>query len=647
MAKRLTSETIAANLAPWERGALFDIAEGRPPDRPGNAGVVTELIQKRLIGSNKGRLSFTNRGRAVFEVIRASLPPGVDLVMHPTPKMTLVEMKSASNASDAGHQSLVPNLPQSNSPHAPPELPPGSQANLGAAYGGPAGYGSGHYGVGPFDKATFDATAFDGVPASPPYADAFEQAAREALVNPDPAVEGGIAESAFKDETPPNDREAFFDLLRWHFRRGTRPDGDFSIEGRTWGIPEFAQVIGVETATVRGWLRSRSLPLELAWIEGAFFGNNSSYGDFRKNLRDAYYRAKAGRAAKASSPPPAEAIPSAEKRALQFSGTFGPIDLAPSEPGEHLQDGVGRREDYAELRSKAVELSALGSNRLGRVGLPILRFLQLAEDLGQVRLKIFWSRINTLRILWQDHEAASKAKELEPNEHRLEPIVASQLKDLVETINVFVVDDQGIMELDAVRPGPRDADAAKQEIAILKPAIDDATANAQIATEAARESLKEQVENVEAAGDNLAIRQANDFGRRSVRNFVGELLRRAYAPVRATLQAAKSETGAAWKGVREGAYRAAGAAFITGAASDMAGITNFHGAFVNFVTHYADVLSAYVMQAFNNPMLVEIIKWIVRFSSPLPAESEPMRPPIPTESGHPVDGVKRGTLSAV
>ena len=45
-----------------------------------------------------------------------------------------------------------------------------------------------------------------------------------------------------------------------------------------------------------------------------------------------------------------------------------------------------------------------------------------------------------------------------------------------------------------------------------------------------------------------------------------------------------------------------------------------------------------------------------------PAESEPMRPPIPTESGHPirskaatdsersrppVDGVKRGTLSAV
>jgi hypothetical protein len=79
MAKQPTPEVIAANLEPGERMALFDIAEGKRPDRPGAAGVVTELIQNRLIRTAKGRLSFTNRGRAVFEVIRASLPAGFDL----------------------------------------------------------------------------------------------------------------------------------------------------------------------------------------------------------------------------------------------------------------------------------------------------------------------------------------------------------------------------------------------------------------------------------------------------------------------------------------------------------------------------------------------------------------------------------------
>ena len=64
--------------------------------------------------------------------------------------------------------------------------------------------------------------------------------------------------------------------------------------------------------------------------------------------------------------------------------------------------------------------------------------------------------------------------------------------------------------------------------------------------------------------------------------------------------------GVAWKGVREGAYRAMGAALITGGAL---------GVFVTFVARHSETLTAYVLQTFKNPTLVEIINWIARIGS--------------------------------
>ena len=318
-------------------------------------------------------------------------------------------------------------------------------------------------------------------------------------------------------------------------------------------------------------------------------------------------------------PPPSGAIPAPERRAFQFiSRVDGPIDLAASSlPGEHLLGGPGQQEDYIELRAKAAELSALGSNRLGRLYNPINRFLGLGKDIDQVRSKLFWSRINTLRIVLESHDQANAAenRNIEPDERRLEPTVASLLKDLVETINVFVVGDPSLMELDAVRPGPQETEAAKEEISVVAPMIDDLVNNPNVATESAREVLSEQANNMKIADESLPGRQTAEFGRRSIQNFVGELLRRAYVPVQALSRMAKSETGIAWKGVREGAYRAIGAGLITGAATDLVGVTNFSGAIIRFVIRHAHTLIAYVTKAFQNPTLVEIINWIARYGS--------------------------------
>jgi tetratricopeptide (TPR) repeat protein len=322
------------------------------------------------------------------------------------------------------------------------------------------------------------------------------------------------------------------------------------------------------------------------------------------------------RPANAALPPP-EAIPAPSRRAIQFvSVANGPIDLAlVSQAGEHLIGGPNRQEDYDELRAKASEVSVLGSNRLGRLHEPVNRFLSLSGIVDQVRTKLFWSRVNTLRIILLSHEQSAVVQSAEPDERRLEQTVASLLKDLVETINVFVVGDPSLMELDAVRPGPQETEVAKEEASVLGTMIDDLANSPNVATETARQVLSEQVENLEIADESLPGRQAAEFGRRSIQNFVGELLRRAYAPVRDLPRQVASEAQTAWKTVRYGAYQAIGAGLITGAVTDLTGVTHFSSAIVQFVVRHAETLAAYATKSFQNPALVEIIHWIVRFAS--------------------------------
>jgi hypothetical protein len=313
-------------------------------------------------------------------------------------------------------------------------------------------------------------------------------------------------------------------------------------------------------------------------------------------------------------PPSEDAIPLPERLAIQFGGNVeGPIDLAAlSEPSEHFDNSNDRREDYAELRAKAEYLKAFGTNRLGHLSGPIERFLSLPEAIQQVRLKLFWSRINTLRIVLHSHEKADAARPMEPDERRLDPSVAEFLKDFVETINVFVVDDPTLMELDAARPGPQEVTVAQKEAAVIEPMLKEATTNTAIATELAQEVLEEQVENLQRAEESLDDRQAADFGRRTIRNFVGELLRRAYSPIRAL---AKSESAFGWKSIRDGAYRATGAGILYGVASDLSGATNYHQTLIEFVSRHAEALVAYVTEAFHNPAIVDIIKWITQLGS--------------------------------
>ena len=166
-----------------------------------------------------------------------------------------------------------------------------------------------------------------------------------------------------------------------------------------------------------------------------------------------------------NTPPPVETIPNPQGRAIQFAvSSDGPIDLAPiSTPGEHFDGRADQVEDYSELRAKATRLSGLGSNRLGRASIAVESFLALPEDIRQVRLKLFWSRINTLRIILEDHEDAisTQNRSGDPDERKLESTVASALKDLVKNINLFVFADKDLTDCDFNSNSPQDSQATR------------------------------------------------------------------------------------------------------------------------------------------------------------------------------------------
>jgi hypothetical protein len=253
------------------------------------------------------------------------------------------------------------------------------------------------------------------------------------------------------------------------------------------------------------------------------------------------------------------------------------------------------------LWHKAQDLSQEGVNRLGRLGVPLDRFLALGGELSAIRAKLLWSRINTFRIVLQGHGAAMEiaANGGERDERQLDGVVADKLTDLVETANLFVVGDPNLIDLDARRSGPQELAAAKAEVALAAPIIELAVADRRMTTAAAQEVVQEQINNVLTADDTLAGRQAAELGAKTTRNYVGALLR-VYRVVRAV-------TVGAGKGVIEGVYRDRGRRLLEAGISDGQHVIS---ATSQFIAENAAVLIRYVQLTFNNIDLVRIIEII-------------------------------------
>jgi hypothetical protein len=297
--------------------------------------------------------------------------------------------------------------------------------------------------------------------------------------------------------------------------------------------------------------------------------------------------------------PRIELIPQQARAASQFTlDVAGRIDLVPDPPDKALLADPIQRELYEDIRHKALVLSELGHNQLGDLLADVRRFLaSVPERIEAVSIIRLWSRGNTLRRRLSAHGVA--AASLEPTDPaRLTPFVAEKLRDLVETYNVFILGDPTGRELEQARLGPQERDVALAAVNDAIPFVE-AVRHSTIATTAAIEALTEQVQ---AANDAASLPptvntdQAVELGLKTGNNFVVELLRRAYAPVRAvtglTLEDARAGVvgGAAWEAVVR------------------------HQELIHFIAENADSLKVLVGRAFENAALVQIIDLIMQGS---------------------------------
>jgi hypothetical protein len=279
----------------------------------------------------------------------------------------------------------------------------------------------------------------------------------------------------------------------------------------------------------------------------------------------------------------------------------GRIDLAPDPP---LADDL-QREIYQEVRYKAVALSEQGHNQLADLSEPIGRFLAAApERLEAVSITRLWSRGNTLRLRIRAHETATTSTD--PTDPALLPaLVEGMLRDLVETYNLFIISDAKARELDQVRLGPQERDAAQAEVDAALPIVRAVQRAEGLATPAAIEALTEQAEAARNAPAGINGDQAIDLSRKTSGNFVVEILRLALARVRA-------ESGFALKEIRAGAYRGVGA---IGAVTGIPAAFVYHQEIISFIVDNADALKMFVDHAFHNPALIRIIEVISQSAS--------------------------------
>ena len=297
--------------------------------------------------------------------------------------------------------------------------------------------------------------------------------------------------------------------------------------------------------------------------------------------------------------PSIESIPEQDRTGTRFGmDAQGRIDVLRSPPAtDELQ-----RLHYDEMRHKAQTLAGLGQ-MLGDTAPAINRIIEaLPEKIEDASVDRLWSRANTLR---RRHDAHVRTVDnnLGPDPARLHPLVAASLGDFIDSFNVFVIGDPRGLELDRIRLGPQDREAARKIVTLAAPIASAVTEPQSPTTPAAEETLTEQVGAAIDAPDDINGDQAAELARKTAGNFVSELLRRAYAPIH---KLGAAEARFAPKEIRAGFYRATGAAAFGGVAVE------YWPEISSFVVRNADALKAFVATAYQNPKLVEIIDLIVK-----------------------------------
>jgi hypothetical protein len=213
--------------------------------------------------------------------------------------------------------------------------------------------------------------------------------------------------------------------------------------------------------------------------------------------------------------PPIESIPKQDSTGTRFGlDAQGRIDVIRVPPAtDDLQ-----RFHYDEMYHKAQQLVGLGQ-MVGDIAPAVTRMLEaLPEHMEDASVDMLWSRGNTLR---RRHDAHARAvdNDLGPDLARLDSLVAATLGDFIDSLNVFVIGDPRGLELDRIRLGPQDREAADKIVALAGPIARAVGELESPVTLAAQQTLAGQVSSAIEAPNDINGDQAAQLARRTMGKF--------------------------------------------------------------------------------------------------------------------------------
>jgi hypothetical protein len=201
----------------------------------------------------------------------------------------------------------------------------------------------------------------------------------------------------------------------------------------------------------------------------------------------------------------------------------GKLDRLPNSDQVHLRDVPDQRRSYNDLREATAELLAEGQRLGHRLTKALDRFLQsLPERFEDAEAYLVWRDANALRRLHRAHREAAKTPE--PDEAKLEPVIAEGLGGLLDLYNNFAFADDGLRAKDEARISPQERAVAEEEAAAAVPLIEAILATPDISTPHARNDIAIEAENIHFPTNDPYTAQALAQSNRTISNYVAGLL---------------------------------------------------------------------------------------------------------------------------
>lgn len=187
------------------------------------------------------------------------------------------------------------------------------------------------------------------------------------------------------------------------------------------------------------------------------------------------------------------------------------------------------------------------------------------------------------------------------------PSVAEALRRPVEAWNVFVLGNPDLVELDATRVGPQEHTSVLNNIGAAKPIVESAAVDRGITTEQTGKVLSASLQAAAATADNINAKQAQDLVAGTSKNLIVQLVRRAYLTCQSLADARSDEDRALVAEYQKGVARGAGTATVGGMIAATTYAAPYAASFIDFVAHNAPALREYVVVAFQNQQLTQVI----------------------------------------